>query len=68
MIGFNMTHEQVRQSIEWVQKIEAMEAEQDSELEMLRHYYNSTKGLYCIDRDPNEVDIEWIRNNAFRLD
>ena len=29
-----MTHEQVRQSIEWMQKIEAMEAEQDSELEM----------------------------------
>ena len=41
-----MTHEQVRQSIEWMQKIEAMEAERDSELEMLRHYYNSTKGLY----------------------
>ena len=63
-----MTHEQVKQSIEWMQKIEVMEAEQDSELEMLRYYYNSTKGLYCIDRDPNEVDIEWIRNNAFRLD
>lgn len=62
-----MTHEQVRQSIEWMQKIEAMESEQDSELKMLRHYYNSTKGLYCIDRDPNEVDIEWIRKNAFRL-
>ena len=63
-----MTHEQVRQSIEWMQKIEVMESEQDSELEMLRHYYNSIKGLYCIDRDPNEVDIEWIRKNAFRLD
>lgn len=43
MTGFNMAYEQVRQSIEWMQKIEAMEAEQDSELEMLRHYYNVNK-------------------------
>lgn len=63
-----MTHEQVRQGIEWMQKIEVMEAEQDSELEMLRYYYNSTKGLYCIDKDPNEVDIEWVRKNVFRLE
>ena len=51
-----------------MQKIEVIKAEQDSELEKLRYYYNSTKGLYCIDRNPNEVDIEWIRKNAFRLE
>ncbi len=34
----------------------------------LRHYYDTTIGLYCIDRNPNEVDIEWIHNNAFQLE
>ena len=32
----------------------------------LRLYYDSTCGLWCIDRNPNDVDIDWIRKNAFR--
>ena len=34
----------------------------------LKHYYDSSLGLWCIDKDPNEATIEWIRENAFRLE
>ena len=34
---------------------------------MLQHEYDSTRGLWCIDKNPNDVDIEWIRENAFQL-
>lgn len=36
-------------------------------LKQLQHEYDSTRGLWCIDKDPKEVDIEWIRKNAFQL-
>lgn len=32
----------------------------------LIEYYQTTNGLYMIDRDPHEVDIDWIRENAFK--
>jgi hypothetical protein len=37
------------------------------DMKALQHEYDSTRGLWCIDRDPKEVDIEWIRRNAFQL-
>jgi len=36
-------------------------------LKKLRHYKDTTIGLWCIDRNPNEVDIEWIQENSFQL-
>lgn len=36
--------------------------------EELEEYYNRTVGLWAIDRDPQEVDLEWIKKNAFQLD
>lgn len=36
-------------------------------LEELQHYKDKTAGLWAIDRDPSEVDIDWIRKNAFKL-
>ena len=33
----------------------------------IQHYHDITVGLWCIDRDPKDVDIEWIRKNAFQL-
>lgn len=33
----------------------------------LQHEYDSTRGLFCIDRDPKETGIKWIRKNAFQL-
>lgn len=31
------------------------------------HEYESTRGLWCFDKNPKEVDIDWIRENAFQL-
>ena len=33
----------------------------------LLHEFDSTRGLWCIDRKPSEVDKEWIERNAFQL-
>ena len=44
-----------------------MPAKPIDELTRLRHEYDSTRGLWCIDKDPKEVDLEWIRKNAFQL-
>ena len=35
--------------------------------EELEHYYDSTCGLWAIDRNPKEVTLEWIVENAFQL-
>lgn len=35
--------------------------------EELEHYYDSTCGLWAIDRDPKQVTLEWIVENAFQL-
>ena len=35
--------------------------------EQLREYYDTSCGCFCIDRDPHEVDIDWIRKNAWQL-
>jgi len=37
-------------------------------IKMLIHDYGSTRGSWCIDRDPKDVDIQWIRRNAVRLE
>lgn len=41
--------------------------QKDELLKKLQHEYDTTRGLWCIDRDPKEVDLEWIRENAFQL-
>lgn len=33
----------------------------------LQHEYDTSRGLWCIDRSPYDVSIEWIRENAFQL-
>ena len=35
--------------------------------EELEHYYDSTCGLWAIDRDLKQVTLEWIVENAFQL-
>ena len=34
----------------------------------LQHEYDSTRGLWCFDRDPANVDYDWIKRNAFQLE
>ena len=36
-------------------------------LKQLQHEHDTTRGLWCIDRNPADVDYEWIKNNAFQL-
>ena len=36
-------------------------------LQKLQHEYDSTRGLWCIDMNPANVDLVWIRENAFQL-
>ncbi len=36
-------------------------------LKQLQHEYDTTRGLWCIDRHPAHVDYEWIKKNAFQL-
>jgi hypothetical protein len=33
----------------------------------LQHKSDATSGLWCIDRNPSEVDYEWIKRNAFQV-
>lgn len=35
--------------------------------EQLMEYYDTSCGVWVIDRDPHEVDIDWIRKNAWQL-
>ena len=35
---------------------------------VLLHDYETTRGLWCIDRDPKEIGIEWVRHNGFQLE
>jgi hypothetical protein len=37
-------------------------------LKQLQHEYDRTRGLWCIDRKPTEVDYDWIKRNAFQLE
>jgi hypothetical protein len=36
-------------------------------LKQLQHEYETTRGLWCIKRNPADVDYEWIKKNAFQL-
>ena len=33
----------------------------------LQHEYDTSRGLWCIDKSPQDVSIEWVRENAFQL-
>lgn len=35
--------------------------------EQLRQYYDTSCGCFVIDRNPKDVDIDWIRKNAYQL-
>ncbi|MEZ0611686.1 hypothetical protein ACAW74_24460 [Fibrella sp. WM1] len=38
-----------------------------AELIELRHFKDSVSGLWCVDQNPEEKTIEWVRENAFQL-
>lgn len=45
----------------------SMEKEEKLTYEQLMQYYDTSCGAWVIDRNPQEVDIEWIRKNAYQL-
>ena len=61
---------EVERHIDNVDEVTLVDEFEDSgrSKEELQHDYDSTRGLWCIDRDPKDVDIEWIRKNAFQLE
>ena len=46
---------------------ELAQAIYDKQIKKLQHEYDTTRGLFCIDRDPKKEGLEWIRKNAFQL-
>ena len=51
-------------------RIQVIESEYMSmldELEHLRHFKDTTVGLWCVDQDPKEKSLDWIREHAFQL-
>jgi hypothetical protein len=45
----------------------SQQPERQPSYEQLQHEYISTRGLWCIDKSPSNVDYEWIKRNAFQL-
>lgn len=37
------------------------------QIKHLEHYRDTSEGLWCFDRNPNEVSYEWIKENSFQL-
>ena len=35
--------------------------------EQLMEYYDTSCGAWCIDQNPHDVSIDWIRENAWQL-
>ena len=59
---------QIREAISSAAKGFDLDVPGDEELKALRHFKDTSVGLWCIDRNPNEVSMEWIRKHAFRLE
>jgi hypothetical protein len=39
----------------------------EKELKELRHFKDSNTGLWAIDRNPNDVNHEWIKEHSFQI-
>lgn len=65
-VGLGSSYDGSKVVIKIKQNKENME-EKKLTYEELEHYYDSTCGLWAIDRDPKQVTLEWIVENAFQL-
>ena len=50
-----------------VEQLEVEIQKLNETVKKLQHEFDTSRGLWCIDRNPNEVDLDWIRSNAFQL-
>ena len=50
-----------------VEMLEKENKELKEKIKNLQHEYDTSRGLWCIDKSPQDVSIEWVRENAFQL-
>ena len=50
-----------------VEMLEKENKELKEKVKKLQHEYDTSRGLWCIDKSPQDVSIEWVRENAFQL-
>jgi len=50
-----------------LEQLERMYHARGRRIDAMEHELTTHHGLWAIDRDPKDVDIEWIRRNAFPL-
>lgn len=50
-----------------IEQLELEVAQLKETVKKLQHEYDATRGLWCIDRNPKDVSIDWVRENAFQL-
>lgn len=50
-----------------VEILERENKELKDAVKKLQHEYDTTRGLWCVDKNPQDVSIEWIIENAFQL-
>ncbi len=68
MVGNRHSKGELVDLVNWLLVTAATPMRESSNREKaLEHEYVSTRGLWCIDRDPKEVTHDWIKKNAFQL-
>ena len=50
-----------------VEQLEIEISALNEKIKTLQHEYDTSRGLWCIDKNPNEVSYEWIKSNCFQL-
>ncbi len=50
-----------------IEQLETEIKELKERVKKLQHEYDTSRGLWCIDKSPQDVSLEWIRENAFQL-
>jgi hypothetical protein len=51
----------------YVREVQDENLRLDNKIRKLEHFKDTSVGLWCIDRDPKEMDVHWIRENCFQL-
>ena len=50
-----------------VEQLELEISQLKETVKKLQHEYDTSRGLWCIDKSPKDVSIEWVKENAFQL-
>jgi hypothetical protein len=59
--------EKLRESILNGASVSDIVQEIEDLIKPLLHHKDTTVGLFAIDRNPNDVSLEWIRENSFQI-